>query len=59
MSTIPPRPGPWILALDVGSSSARAILFDSAGESLGVVPAARHRYLWRQEPEGAMESESA
>jgi hypothetical protein len=31
-----PRPNasPWILTLDVGSSSVRAVLFDSAGQSL-------------------------
>lgn len=51
----PPRRGPWILALDVGSSSVRAQWVDSAGAPLGAGAAARAEYGWRTTPDDGME----
>ena len=49
--------GPWILALDAGSSSVRAELFDAAGAEPPGFGAARAEYSWRTE-EGAMETDA-
>jgi gluconokinase len=50
--------GPWILSLDVGSSSVRAVLFDVEGRSLEPVPGSRRAYRWSPEVEGAMECDA-
>ncbi|HEX7243754.1 MAG TPA: FGGY family carbohydrate kinase, partial [Longimicrobiaceae bacterium] len=44
-----------VLALDLGSSSVRAGLYDAAGAPLGGDSAARVTYLWRTTPDGGME----
>jgi gluconokinase len=49
-------PGPWVLALDAGSSSVRAALFDARGTPQGG-EVARVEYPWRTE-EGAMETDA-
>lgn len=46
--------GPWVLALDAGSSSTRALLFDRRGVPADV-PVTRVDYRWRTTPPGAME----
>lgn len=48
--------GPWILALDVGSSSVRAQWVDAAGNPLSAGVAARAQYAWRATPDGGMEA---
>lgn len=50
--------GPWILALDVGSSSVRAVLFDAEGRSLDPVPGTRRAYRWSPDIDGAMECDA-
>ena len=52
----PARPGPWILALDVGSSSVRAQWVDGAGAPLADGVAARAEHAWRVSDAGAMEA---
>jgi gluconokinase len=47
--------GPWVLAVDVGSSSVRGALFDGAARPLG--PAARVPCAWRTGG-GAMETDA-
>lgn len=47
--------GPWILAVDVGSSSVRARWVDAAGALLGLPARAEH--AWRTTAEGAMEAD--
>ncbi|HEX5868825.1 MAG TPA: FGGY family carbohydrate kinase [Longimicrobium sp.] len=54
----PARRGPWILALDVGSSSVRAQWVDAAGEPLHADVAARAEHGWRATPDGAMETDA-
>ena len=49
---------PWVLVLDIGSSSVRSSLFDATGRSLPPTPRMRRRYRWRTAPEGAMECEA-
>lgn len=59
--TLPPPParrGPWILALDVGSSSVRAQWVDAAGAPLADGAAARAEYAWRVSGAGAMEADA-
>lgn len=46
---------PRVLILDIGSSSARACIFDGAARGIPPLPEMRRRYRWRNEPEGAME----
>jgi gluconokinase len=53
----PARRGPWILALDVGTSSVRAQWVDAAGTPLAEDPAARAQYAWRVSDGGAMEAD--
>ncbi|HEX2202053.1 MAG TPA: FGGY family carbohydrate kinase, partial [Longimicrobium sp.] len=48
---------PWVLALDAGSSSVRAGLYDAVGRPLEGGPVARFRVAWRTSPEGAMEAD--
>lgn len=48
---------PWVLALDAGSSSVRASLYDRAGRALEDAPAARLPVAWRASPEGAMQAD--
>lgn len=43
--------------LDVGSSSARAWLYDREGTGVDAGPDAQRRYAWRTEPPGAMEND--
>lgn len=50
--------GPWVLVLDVGSSSARAWLYDRSARGLDPGPAAQHRLQWRTTPRGAMEADA-
>jgi gluconokinase len=54
----PARRGPWILALDVGSSSVRAQWVDAAGAPLADGAAARAEYAWRVSDVGAMEADA-
>lgn len=54
----PARRGPWILALDVGSSSVRAQWVDAAGDPLSAGVAARAEYAWRATPDGGMEADA-
>ena len=54
----PARRGPWILALDVGSSSVRAQWVDAAGAPLFAGVAARAEYAWRATPDGGMEADA-
>ncbi|HET7460642.1 MAG TPA: FGGY family carbohydrate kinase [Longimicrobium sp.] len=54
----PGRRGPWALALDVGSSSVRAQLYDAGGQPLGDAPAAQVTVRWRTDPPGAMETDA-
>jgi gluconokinase len=49
---------PWILALDVGSSSVRAGLFDAAGLPAPGQPA-RAEYAWTVDPPGSMWTDGA
>lgn len=51
----PARRGPWILAIDVGSSSVRAQWVDAAGAPLSADVDARAEYAWRATPDGGME----
>ncbi|HEX2190894.1 MAG TPA: gluconokinase [Longimicrobiaceae bacterium] len=44
-----------MLALDVGSSSVRARLYDAAGRPVGGAPVPRVRYGWTATPDGGME----
>lgn len=54
-----PEPGePCVLALDVGSSSVRASLYDAAGRPVDHDPEARTRYDWRTTPDGGMEADA-
>src|SRR5215207_366210 len=48
---------PWVLALDAGSSSVRAALFDRFGRPLDAAPAGRVSVSWRAAPQGAMETD--
>lgn len=48
---------PWVLALDVGSSSVRAQLYDARGRALDA-PAAQVPVRWRTHPRGAMEADA-
>lgn len=52
------RRGPWVLALDVGSSSVRAQLYDARGTALGPDSLARVPVRWRTRPPGAMEADA-
>ncbi|HEV3052600.1 MAG TPA: FGGY family carbohydrate kinase [Longimicrobium sp.] len=54
----PARRGPWILALDVGTSSVRAQWVDAAGAPLADGAAARAEYAWRVSDAGAMEADA-
>lgn len=59
--TLPPpsaRPGPWILALDVGSSSVRAQWLDGTAAPLANGVAARAQHAWRVTDQGAMEADA-
>jgi gluconokinase len=49
------RRGPWVLAVDVGTSSVRAGWMDGAGEVLSADSIARAEYAWRTTPDGGME----
>jgi gluconokinase len=48
--------GPCVLALDVGSSSVRARVYDAAGRALESVPTARVECAWTATPDGGMET---
>jgi len=52
------RRGPWVLALDVGSSSVRAQLYDADGQPLADGPVAQVAVRWRTDPPGAMETDA-
>ncbi|WP_420129691.1 gluconokinase [Longimicrobium sp.] len=54
----PARRGPWILALDVGSSSVRAQWMDAAGAPLADGVVARAEYAWRATPDGGMKTDA-
>jgi gluconokinase len=49
---------PWVLALDVGSSSVRAQVYDARGTALGPASLARVPVRWRTQPPGAMEADA-
>jgi gluconokinase len=53
----PSSAGPWVLALDVGTSSVRSALVDGTGVLLGEAPVAQIAYRWRTHPPGAMEAD--
>jgi gluconokinase len=48
---------PWVLALDVGSSSVRAQFYDARGRALDAQPA-QVPVRWRTHPRGAMEADA-
>lgn len=50
--------GPWVLALDVGSSSVRAQVYDARGDALAPEPVAHVPVRWRTQPQGAMEADA-
>lgn len=52
------RRGPWVLALDVGSSSVRAQLYDAGGHPFADGPVAQVPVRWRTDPPGAMETDA-
>ncbi|HEX6371704.1 MAG TPA: FGGY family carbohydrate kinase [Longimicrobium sp.] len=54
----PARRGPWILAIDVGSSSVRAQWVDADGAPLSAGVAARAEYAWRATPDGGMQADA-
>ncbi|SOD02397.1 gluconokinase [bacterium JGI 053] len=54
----PAARAPWVLALDVGSSSVRAQLYDARGTALGPASLAQVRVRWRTQPPGAMEADA-
>lgn len=56
MSVVEPVEGPWILALDVGTSSVRAVAFDSLGRELAGL-AARRTYPLHTSTAGASEAD--
>ncbi|HEX6745895.1 MAG TPA: gluconokinase [Longimicrobium sp.] len=49
---------PCVLAVDVGSSSVRAQLYDARGRPVGDGPAAQVPVRWRTHPRGAMETDA-
>lgn len=51
----PAKRAPWVLALDVGSSSVRAQVYDARGVALGPASLAQVPLRWRTHPPGAME----
>ena len=57
-SASPANRAPWVLALDVGSSSARAQVYDARGTALGPASLARVPVRWRTQPAGAMEADA-
>ena len=57
--TAPARHDPWVLALDVGSSSVRAQLYDARGTALGPASLAQVPVRWRTRPAGAMEADAS
>jgi gluconokinase len=50
--------GPCVLALDVGSSSVRAQVYDARGAALGPASLAQVPVRWRTRPTGAMEADA-
>jgi gluconokinase len=50
--------GPWILTLDIGTSSARGIFFDGTGTARTGGPVPRRSYPWTYTPDGGMETEA-
>ncbi|HEU0053926.1 MAG TPA: gluconokinase [Longimicrobium sp.] len=57
-SASPDARAPWVLALDAGSSSVRAALYDARGRPLRPEPLARVPGAWRTVPDGAMETDA-
>src|SRR5215218_2462111 len=57
-SASPANRGPWVLALDVGSSSVRAQVYDARGTALGPASLAKVPVRWRTQPPGAMEADA-
>lgn len=53
----PPRRGPWILAVDIGTSSARAGWIDGAGTPLSA-NVARAEYAWSALAQDGMETDA-
>src|SRR5687767_1074741 len=51
------RRGPWVLAVDVGTSSVRAGWVDAAGTVLSDASIARAEHAWRTTPDGGMETD--
>jgi gluconokinase len=49
---------PCVLALDIGTSSARSVLYDSTGAALTGGPVLHHAYRWRTTPDGGMEADA-
>jgi len=57
-SASPASRAPWVLALDVGSSSVRAQLYDAHGTALAPESPAHVPVRWRTRPAGAMEADA-
>jgi len=57
-SASPANHAPWVLALDVGSSSVRAQVYDARGRALGPASLAKVPVRWRTQPQGAMEADA-
>jgi gluconokinase len=54
----PARRGPWILAIDLGTSSVRAGWVDAAGAPLADHAVARAEYAWRTTADGGMQADA-
>lgn len=54
----PARRGPWILAVDIGTSSVRAGWMDAAGTPLSPESIARAEHAWRPTADGGMEADA-
>lgn len=58
MNTPPPSSDPWILAIDVGTSSVRTRFYDLSGRPPAASWGAQLAYEWRTTPDGGMEADA-